>query len=188
MKRTLYLSSIVFIIFCMLSSCANETSDHYIFIGDSLIDNYDTEKYFPSLYAKNMGVSGYTIQDCRNLNLDCRGSVVVLLVGTNNLHSDFDDNFINTFIEEYSDLVDNLNANRVIAISLLPRRDYDNVKIKSLNQSLCDALSFKNNVVFLNVFDDFLNDNTLNPEYTTDGLHLNFMGYTLLTQHLNKVL
>jgi len=188
MKRTSYLSSIVFIIFFVFLSCTEETSCPYIFIGDSLIDNYDTEKYFPSLYTKNMGVSGYTIQDCQNLRLDCRGYVVVLLVGTNNLRNNFDDNFITTFIEEYTCLVDNLHADRMVVISLLPRKGYDNVKIKFLNQFLCSSLSFKNNVIFLDVFDDFMKDNSLNPEYTTDGLHLNYMGYTLLTQHLNKVL
>ena len=172
-------------IFC---SCFKDESKQYIFIGDSLLSNYDTEKYFPSLYVKNKGVPGYKIQDCLNLHLDCRGYIAVLLVGTNNLRSNFDNNFINTFVEDYTELVDGLHADKVIVISLLPRKGYNNAKINFLNDFLRDSLSVKNNVIFLDIFDDFLKDDTLNPEYTTDGLHLNYMGYILLTNRLNKVL
>jgi lysophospholipase L1-like esterase len=188
MKQTLSFSLIILFIANLLFSSCEDESLHYIFIGDSLIDNYDTEKYFPSLYIKNEGVSGSTVQDCQNMHLDCRGYVAVLLVGTNDLHEDFNDNFIHIFIEEYTNLIERLHADKVIAISLLPRKNFNNEKIELLNQSLCNSLSSRNDVIFLNVFDDFYKNNTLDPEYTTDGLHLNYMGYILLTERLNKVL
>jgi lysophospholipase L1-like esterase len=85
-------------------------------------------------------------------------------------------------------LVKSLNAQKVIAISILPRNNFDFSKLQWLNQSLSEALLNEENVTFLDVFDVFKKDNKLNPEYTTDGLHLSYWGYLLLTEHLSKLL
>ena len=175
----------------ILCSCSTNESEQYIFIGDSLVKGYDTELFFPSLWIQNQGVSGYRIEDCRNLCLNCEGCTAVLLVGTNNLPQDqdvFNEDFIHSFVDEYIDLVNSLQAKRVIAISILPRNHFDLSKIKQLNQSLSDALSGEDNAIFLDVFDDFERNGELNPEYTNDGLHLTYLGYLLLSKQLSKVL
>ncbi|GHT52258.1 hypothetical protein AGMMS49982_12000 [Bacteroidia bacterium] len=154
-----------------------------------MVEGYDTEKHFPTLYIDNKGVGGYTIQNCKNLNLNCSGSVAVMLVGTNNLHGNItDENFINAFIAQYIELVDSLHADRLIAISILPRNNRDNTQIRLLNNALRNALSDKENVTFLDVFDAFSHNAGINPEYTTDGVHLSHWGYVLLTERLNQVL
>jgi lysophospholipase L1-like esterase len=176
----------------LFNSCSKNESYQYIFIGDSLMSNYDTGKFFPNLRIKNKGVSGYKIEDCRKLNLNCESyDAAVLLVGTNNLSSksdSFNEDFVHSFVDKYIDLVNSLNAKKVIVISILPRNNFDFSNIQWLNQSLADTLSNENNVIFLDVFDVFKKDNKLNPEYTMDGLHLSYLGYLLLTEHLSKVL
>jgi lysophospholipase L1-like esterase len=186
--KNLFAHLILLLMCNIFLSCFDEISQKYIFIGDSLVDNYDTDKFFPSLYVENKGVSGYTIQDCQNLNLNCKGHVAVLLIGTNNLWGNLDADFMNAFIEEYIELVDALQADKVIVISLLPRNDRDNTQINLLNHSLRDTFSNQTDILFLDVFADFLKERTMNPEYTTDGLHLNDWGYMLLSERLNQVL
>ena len=62
----------------------------------------------------------------------------------------------------------------------------DNNEIKETNKKL-NELCKKYNIKYINVYDKLLNDKgSLKKDYTTDGLHLNDLGYFKVTKVLEK--
>lgn len=95
--------NIIFII-CLfiggLISCHIENDNKTIFIGDSLIRNWDIERWFPYLNWENHGIDGLRPEDCLSLNISENEATIVLLVGTNNINN----NIPTDYIEEFSNL------------------------------------------------------------------------------------
>ncbi|MCK5033936.1 MAG: hypothetical protein KAS18_09890 [Calditrichia bacterium] len=58
-------------------------------------------------------------------------------------------------------------------------------KIVLLNKEL-QKLATDNDIVYINLYDPFLLNNRLNPEYTNDGLHLTGKGYLFWKEHIEK--
>lgn len=172
------------IFFSIITSCSKEEQQLTIFSGDSLIKNWDVEKYFPYLRTENRGVDGCTIEQCFKQTGEGNNNSVVLLIGTNNL-SQKTNNF-NILIEEYLRLVNNFNAKYTYCISILPRNNFTNEVIEHFNKRLANELKSKENVIFIDVYNDFYWNGQINPEYTIDGLHLSDKGYELLTYKLSK--
>ena len=55
-----------------------------------------------------------------------------------------------------------------------------NKALKNYIQSNCE------NIKYIDVYEDLLFNGLLNPEYYSDGLHLNNNGYELITHKLKK--
>lgn len=85
-SRLFTINLLILVFINLLLSCVND-KERVVFIGDSLIQNWDEEKYFPFVETINEGVDGYTISDCSNANLSHEGSTMVVLVGTNDLNN-----------------------------------------------------------------------------------------------------
>lgn len=173
-----------------LVSCTDTDEECFAFIGDSLVANWDTEYYFPMFCTENDGKDGATITDISNSSFFKENKTVILLVGTNDLGviGENMDEKVDSLVQRYISMVGSIIANRIIAISILPRSDMDNATIKRINGLLQKELNKFSSIYFLDVFDDFMENDTLNPEYTSDKLHLNEKGYELLSQELKKVI
>lgn len=173
----------------------NERYDDYevdvAFLGDSLTDGYDLEKYYPQYLTVNRGIGGDTtfgLEDRLKVSAyDLKPKVVVLLIGANNFDTMFDnyENILNGFKE-------NLPDTKVVLLSLTSmsgkwgknnqKAAYNNVKIKLLAE--------KYGYEFVDLYSPLLNIETgeIYPEYTTDGGHLTSAGYEVLTNTITPTL
>lgn len=183
MKWYIYLCGI-FIIICM-TNCTTEQERKIVFIGDSLIKNWDEEKYFPYLDTENRGVDGRKIKDCFEEIIINEEVYVVLLIGINDLSNSIN---IEPIIEEYTQLVDAFKVSHIFCISILPNDYISSEIIEHFNTSLKKVLQTKANVTFVDVYNEFYWQGHLNPEYTIDGTHLSSQGYELLTKKLSSLL
>ena len=161
------------------------------FLGDSLTDGYDLNKYYPQFITANRGIGGETtigLEGRMALSAyELKPKVVVMLIGGNNL---------DTMFENYESLLKGLQENlpdtKVVLLSLTAMgRDwasknylaaYNNVKIK--------ALAEQYGFYYIDIFTPLLDRATdeILAEYTTDGAHLTHEGYLVLTQAITPVL
>lgn len=181
-------SSLLFFLFLILGSCKRNEPDTIVFIGDSLIRNYDVEKFFPYLNTINYGVDGLSIKEMFSINYCYDESTVVLLIGTNDIKSDLSKEEINRISDEYLKLVNKLVYKKIICISILPRYDIEYNIIEQINKKIKEKILDIKNCVFLDISNNFLFKYTINPDYTTDGIHLSEKGYYVLSIELSKVL
>lgn len=181
-----------------LSSCSTRDDAELCFVGDSLVAGWDVKSGFPTYMVRNDGVSGARLEDILTWNLDYRNKDVIMLIGTNNLIGDivnpeFQIRFIADFVEEYRRTIEILAPRRVFVLSVLPRNlEHDpsllNESIKNLNKALSQMVGSLGYGKFVDVYDDFLYEGKLNMNYSTDGLHLNDMGYNILNARISREL
>lgn len=162
------------------------------FIGDSLTDLYDLEKYYPQYITANRGVGGDTTFDLEKRLPESvyalKPKVVVMLIGANNME---------TMLQNYESILiglrDNLPETKVVLLSLTAMGGehwgaknqlaaYNNVTIKLLAE--------KYGYTYIDLFSP-LYDPTIGEVcegYTIDGGHFTHEGYTVLTQQITPVL
>ncbi len=173
----------------------NEKYDDYevdvVFLGDSLTDGYDIEKYYPQYFVLNRGIGGETTLGLeKRLKVsvyDLKPKVVVMLIGANNFDTMFD-NYEN-ILEGFNE---NLPNTKIVLLSLTSmggkwgknnqKAAYNNVKIKLFAE--------KYGYEFVDLYSPLLNIETgeIYAEYTTDGGHLTSAGYEVLTNAITPTL
>ena len=173
----------------------NEKYDDYevdvAFLGDSLTDGYDLEKYYPQYLVLNRGISGETtfgLEKRLKVSVyDLKPKVAVMLIGANNFDTMFDnyENILKGFKE-------NLPNTKIVLLSLTSmsqewgknnqKAAYNNVKIKLMAE--------KYGYEFVDLYSPLLNLETgeIYTEYTTDGRHLTSAGYEVLTNTITPTL
>lgn len=176
---------------------------NYLFLGDSITDFYDLDKYFAGVPVVNSGISGNTtediLDDMKTRVYDYNPSKVFLLIGINDLGSG---DSADEVIDNIKKIVANIENNRPEASlyieSVFPiNKNIDDegiIKVKSnddvlelnkLIKEYCD----NNNYVYINIHDSLTDeDGNFSEEYTDDGLHPNSNGYEVITEELKKYL
>ena len=191
------LRGVAVLLLSALGACSGEPEGELYFVGDSLVAGWDVREAFPTYVVRNDGVSGARLEDILTWNLDYRDKDVVVLVGTNNLgeivNESTREQAIEDFVEEYRLTIETLAPRKVFVISILPRNfDSDapglNLCIEEMNFALSQMVNELSNGVFVDVHDDFLYKDKLNMDYSLDGLHLNDLGYNVLSKRLSQVL
>lgn len=175
---------------------------NYLFLGDSITDFYDLDKYYDGLPVVNSGISGNTtediLDDMKNRVYDYNPSKVFLLIGTNDLIHDISVDDITSNIEKIiSEIKDNKPQVEIYVESIYPvndnldedmvsnRNNDDIMKINEKIKKYCDD----NNYTYINMYDKLLDDDgNFSEEYTDDGLHPNENGYEIITKELKKYL
>ena len=161
------------------------------FIGDSLTDGYDVEKYYPEYKVENRGIGGDTTHGLlARLDVSVyqlKPKVIVMLIGANN----FD-----TMLEDYEDIIigikENLPETKLVICSLTSmggehwgknnqKAAFNNVKVK--------AYAEKHGCSYVDLFTALLNfeTNEIYEHYTTDGGHLTPEGYEVFTSCVKPV-
>ena len=161
------------------------------FIGDSLTDGYDIEKYYPEYKVENRGIGGETTHGLlARLDVSVyqlQPKVIVMLIGANN----FD-----TMFEDYEDLIIGIQTHlpntKLIICSLTSmgkewgknnhKAAFNNVKIK--------AYADKYGCSYVDLYTPLLNmeTNEIYEHYTTDGGHLTAAGYEVLTSAIKPTI
>lgn len=178
---------------------------NYVFLGDSITDWYPFSNFFDDdTPIINSGFAGYKTNDLLN-NLDetvyrYNPTKVFIQIGTNDLNSE--DSNSEIAYENIVKIVKEIKKNRpyteIYLESIYPVNQdcektnkqstgkRENEEIVKLNEKLKEY-SEKNNVTYLDMYNK-LSDNggNLKPEYTDDGLHLNFDGYSKVSNEIKK--
>lgn len=175
---------------------------NYLFLGDSITDFYDLDKYYEGLPVVNSGISGNTtediLNDMKNRVYNYNPSKVFLLIGTNDLIHDIS---VDDIVSNIEKIVNEINSNEpqseIYVESVYPVNDNldedmvdvrNNDDIMEINEEIkkyCDD----NGYTYINMYDKLLDDDgNFNEEYTDDGLHPNSRGYEVITEEIKKYL
>ncbi len=167
----------------------NEKYDDYevdvAFIGDSLTDGYDLEKYYPEYVVSNRGIGGDTTFDVEgriDVSLyELKPKVAVMLIGGNNLKTMFDN-----YEKILAGMKENLPDTKIILVSLTAMGKQwgaEKNEIAALNNVKIKILAEKYGFDFVDLFTP-LYDITIGEiydEYTNDGAHQTDKGYEVFT-------
>lgn len=178
--------------------------DNYLFLGDSITDFYDLDKYYEGLPVVNSGISGNKttdiLDDMKNRVYRYNPSKVFLLIGINDYLDDRTDDEIVDNIKKIIELIMenrpyakiylesiypvNKTDNEKISLSMVSIRDNDRVveTNKKLKQ-LCD----EKKITYIDLYSKLADDEgNLKLDYTKEGLHLSDEGYEVVTEELSK--
>ena len=206
----LYTIAIIFLTICIfMISITDKPEDNnrqntILFLGDSLTYNYKINEFFEGYKTFNSGISGNKttdiLNDLENRVYKYNSTKVFLLIGINDLKNGISNDEVLNNIEIIIKKIKENSKDTIIYVeSLYPISDEkdkknikkivpktDNNEIKETNKKL-NELCKKYNIKYINVYDKLLNDKgSLKKDYTTDGLHLNDLGYVKVTKVLEK--
>lgn len=161
------------------------------FLGDSLTDMCDVEKYYPDYICVNRGISGDTtisLEERLQVSVfDLKPKVIVLLIGANNFTTMFDN-----YERILQKIKENLPETKVIQLSLtsMSKSWGKNNNQAAFNNVIIKELAEKYNNTYVDLFSLLLDFETkeIVEEYTIDGGHFTEQGYMVLTAEVNKVL
>lgn len=170
-----------------LSGCQDDTAKDksYNFVGDSIITRWPLAETLPSQLVYNFGRSGAGLTYIQQLRGRFAGEDIVVLIGTND-NRYFRNENLDEYVNEYLDAVSELTDRNIYLFSVLPR-DFKgdcegmNGYIANFNDRIKASLSPYSNIVYIDVFDDFMDEDHINYQYYSDGLHLNIYGYEILS-------
>ena len=178
--------------------------ENYVFLGDSITDYYNLDKYYGDLPVVNSGISGNEYHDLLD-NLDQRvfkynPTKVFILIGTNDIaYTDVSNEELTDKIIEICDKIQEERSKTEIYVeSIYPvNKNMDNngmvskrtnSRIRKVNKLLEEKVK-ENNYKYIDMY-DILKDaeGNLNPRYTYDGLHISEDGYKEITKEIKKII
>lgn len=181
--------------------------DNYLFLGDSITDFYDLEKFYPDMPVVNSGISGHTTQDILN-DMENRvykynPSKVFIVIGINDLAREVKREDI---VDNIKKIVNNIQEKRpyckIYLESIYPvnRTDDDkidkdvvtekrkNEDVREINKKLKE-FSVEEKITYIDMYSILKDDeDNLKIEYTTEGLHISEEGYKVITEEIKKYL
>ncbi len=171
-----------------------------LFIGDSITQDYNVYEYFSNQNVYNRGIGGDTslgiLKRLDESVYKLKPKRVVLLIGTNDLavlkitNAEIVENIkeiiINIkknnkettiYVQSIYPVNENLNP-RVVK----PRKNKD---IRAINQMLKEL----KDIVYIDMYNKLADEQgNLNVKYTIEGLHINPLGYELITNYLKEII
>lgn len=173
----------------------NDQYDDYevdvAFLGDSLTDGYDLDRYYPQFTVANRGIGGETtfgLSERLQVSLyDLKPKIAVILIGGNNL---------DTMLENYEDMLvqikNTLPRTKLVLCSLtaMGRELAPKNPLAAYNNVVIEKLAHKHDLTFVDLYAPLLDETIgeIRADYTTDGAHLTNAGYSVLTNALTPVL
>ncbi len=177
-----------------------------VFLGDSITDYYDLDKYYPKLKKVNSGISGNKIIDIKNdmYNRVYRynPSKVVLLIGINDILHNKETDYL---LEDIKIITSNIKKNfpncEIYIESIYPINEVCENKYsivfdtKRTNEIVVEynneikKICNKKSYTYIDMFKELSDEsNMFSREYTDDGLHPNENGYNKITEVLKEYL
>ena len=177
-----------------------------VFAGDSLIQEFPLEEFFPGSLVYNRGIGGDTtfglLQRLQQSVVDLQPSKVFLLAGANDLEAGKQPgDIVERILEAVRRIRDSLPACSIHVITLLPvnKSDHpkinqlvvhnkDNVRIEKVNLLLQEAAD-KEPFALVDAHGALLDENgQMKLHCTQEGLHLSPEGYAVLAGLLRPLL
>lgn len=176
----------------------------YLFLGDSIFWQYNTDEFFKDYNIINSGTNGITALETLNVideNVyEYNPTTIFILLGTNDLYQGYNSE---ETLDHLKNLINKIHSDRpeikINVLSILPINKTDDSKIsKEANnnktneqiievnrqlQEYCEEKSF----TYINMYDVLLDENgNLKLDYTREGLHITDLGYHQITMELLK--
>lgn len=185
---------------------ANLAKGQIVFIGDSITDMYILDDHYADLplASYNRGIGGDTTAGVlRRLKVsvfDIKPSVVVLMIGTNDINGGVSESDI---LSRYGQIIDEIYRElpdaKLYCMSIIPQNEdietYSSIRISDTTPRILSAnskirqLAESRGAIYLDLFPLLADaENHLIKEYSDDGLHLNPTGLAVWTELLKPYL
>lgn len=197
LKRLLSIILLVIPIISFVQCTDNEEHiQELYFVGDSHITRWDLGYYFPNYITHNMGVAGSGIEYIESCQGVFSGKNIVVMSGINDIGLIGTKYTANSYAKRYADAIEKLQGKCVFVYSILPT---DMVEgewsisflklVAEVNTEIeAELKQSEANVIYINAYKDMNKNGSLNPEYSSDGIHLNDYGYEVLTERIQEKL
>lgn len=178
-------------------------SGRVVFVGDSITDGCDLDKYYEGLGAINRGISGDTTGGVLNRMkisaYDLKPSLIVLLIGTNDyqrIPPHKNENILKNYRKILTGFKEKLPDTPVIVQSVYPIADvsfhnhyrYGHGNIEDLNEGI-KSLAEEYGYYYADVYSLLVEgEEEMNMEYSEDGLHPNEKGYEVISAYLRPII
>jgi len=168
-----------------------------VFVGDSITQDFNVYEYFPEHKVYNRGIGGDTSKGVlTRLNesvFDLKPAKVYLNIGTNDLEL-IDDGIENIHkrIKEIIGKIKEFDKTiEIFFVSVYPvNPNMDNGTVGKRNNNdikeLNDLVSSIEGIKYINLFEQLLRGDYLNPDYSIEGLHMNQNGYEIIKEEIKK--
>ncbi len=185
-----------------------DKNENIVFLGDSITEWYPYDFYYKNnIPLVNSGKAGYTSKNVLNELTDMvyiyNPTKVILLIGTNDM------NMLSYNREEtltnIKEIIKEIQENRPYAsiyiqsiypvnktshskVSLPTVGIRENEEIREVNEEI-KKIAKEKKVQYIDMYKELIDENgNFNIYYTQDGLHLNELGYYMVTQKLETIL
>jgi len=170
-------------------------SNKVVFLGNSITEGFDLEKFFPKDKPVNRGISGDHIDGLLerfdDSALKLKPSKLFVMIGINDIGASDSDSLIQSNYQELlRTILKSLPNTRIYIQSILPTTaQWSNCpveKIQRINEYIKD-FSSRFGFTWIDLYAKFVTkEGYLNKDYTVDGLHLNSRGYVFWSALLKK--
>ena len=196
-------------IFYNISSSSNKViikyklDENIVFYGDSLISEYEVDKYFKKNKVVNIGLNASKtnellegINDLYKYN----PSKSIIYIGVTDLNYEIEEKIT---LDNIQKIIDSIRKNRkqskIYIMSIIPinkkiieekelefNQNLSNEDIIKINKKIKE-LCKKNNVKYIDIYNSLIDkDNKLDSKYTEEGLYLNKRGYKKISKKIQK--
>ena len=173
------------------------TSVDVVFLGDSLTDGCDINKYYGEYSALNRGIGGdttYGLYDRLKISAyDVNPKVIVLLIGGNDV---LGGKSTESIFANYKKLIEDINTNlpetKIVWCSLTVLGEEwarFNDTVKECNITIKE-MATTYGCAFVDLYTPLCADggDILRPEYTIEGVHLTHEGYLVVSEKINTAI
>ena len=172
-----------------------------LFFGDSITDGWRSapkvwDRYYGPRKPANFGIggdqTGHVLWRIENGEVEgIHPKVVVLMIGTNNLGGDKDEEIAGGIKAIVKDLREKLPEAKILLLGIFPRGekpDHSRERIKGINERI-SKLDDGKSIKYLDIGSAFLEpDGTISREIMPDFLHLSTRGYGLWADAMEPTL
>ena len=168
-------------------------STNIIFLGNSLTEYGEWSEFFKNPNIRNRGIAGeFTDGILRRLTpiTTAKPQQIFLLIGVNDLILYRPPHILNNYREIVNRITTETPNTQLIIQSLLPVNNevkntgLSNADIDSINKGI-NKIATEYNLLYVDLHTLMKNsDGLLNPDFTSDGIHLNDKGYSVW---INKI-
>lgn len=166
-----------------------------VFLGNSITENCEWQELLQQPNIINRGIDGDmtfgVLARIENI-IDMRPLKIFIEIGINDIILNVP---LDTILKNYSLIIQQLQHecpnSEIYAQSILPVFNNFNTATQKINQfnSKLKLLSEERGVTYIDINSHFcLNDGSLDPRYTFDGIHLNGIGYLLWKEVIDQYL
>lgn len=160
-----------------------------VFVGTSLTQWFPVQEMFKMANIQNRGVAANTTANILNRLGDIvknKPFKVFIEGGTNDIDKLPTDSIFSNIKMIIAQIRAGSPNSKIYYQSVLPMGEGQfKEKIENLNQ-LINAYCARNQIVFINLYPDFLRGNGIKKELTIDGIHLTGKGYAIWAEDIKK--
>lgn len=168
-------------------------STDYVFVGNSITENFEWYEYFNDIKYKNRGIGSDVISGVINRLDNIQSSRKLFsLIGINDIIRDIS---VEEMEHNYEELIDHIinekKTQQLYVVSILPIRgklERFNSKILKVNQKIKNICQ-KKGIIYIDAHSQFIDpDGLLRNDFSVDGVHLTGAGYEKICNVLKPYL